>query len=130
MARGDLPDNVRSLVADCLSSITQLDLLLLLHGSPERSFGAAELSRSLRVPERFVTGQLVDLTAAGVVAAEDADPPSWRFAAGGARARDVRDLAEAVERRKRAVHSLILSGPSDDVQLFSDAFRLRKREKD
>ena len=126
----NLPPGVQAFVTECLSSITQLDLLLLLHASPDHAFSASELSRHLRIPERFVTGQLVDLSAAGVVAAVDGDEPAWRFAATGPRARDVDALAEAVGKRKRAVHNLILSGPSDDVQLFSDAFRVRKREKD
>ena len=123
MARGDLPHNVTVLVADCLSSITQLDLLLHLHATPDRTFGAEDLGRRMRLPARMVTGQLVDLAAAGLVTA---DEQGWRFHAAGPRAGDVDDLAEAAARRRRAVQDLILAGPSDDVQLFSDAFRLRR----
>jgi hypothetical protein len=130
VARGDIPDNVQALVADCLSSITQLDLLLLLHSSPDRAFAPDEVGRDLHIPDRFVRGQLVELAAAGVVTASEDEPLTFRFDRQGPRARDVDALADAVARRKRAVHNLILAGPSDDVQLFSDAFRLRKKEKD
>lgn len=123
-----IPDNVQTLVRECLSSIAELDLLLLLHASPQRTFTPTELSRQLRVTERFATGRLVDLSASGLVV-EEGDG-AYRYAFDGPRARDVDDLVAAVDRRKRAVHNLILSGPSDDVQLFSDAFLLRKKEKD
>lgn len=129
MAPGDrIPRDVSVFVREHLQSITQLDLLLLLHAAPGRRWTAAEVGRQLRVPERFVTGQLVDFSRTGVVEADDADPPGFRFDAGGPHAGVVEALADAVRRRKRAVHDLILSEPSSDVQLFSDAFRLRRKD--
>ena len=127
MARGGkIPKDVRAFVTQHLHAISQLDLLLLLHGQPGRAFTAADVSGTLRIPERFAAGQLLDLTAAGVLAADAADPPAWRFDPEAPRARVVDELAECVRQRKRAVHDLILTGPSDDVQVFSDAFKLRR----
>jgi hypothetical protein len=127
MAPGErIPREVSVFLREHLHSTTQLELLLLLHGRPGQPFTAADASRALRVPERFVTGQLLDFARSDVLAMDDQDPPTWRFETGGPHAHVVGALAECVRKRKRAVHDLILSAPSSDVQLFSDAFRLRR----
>jgi hypothetical protein len=123
---GGIPREVRSFVADHIHSITQLELLLLLHGDRDQAYTAADASRALRAPERLMGGQLADFYAAGVLTADESVPPAYRFAASGRHARSVDALAESVRQRKRAVHDLILRGPSSDVQVFSDAFRLRR----
>ena len=123
-----IPRDVSLFLREHVRSITQLDLLLMLHAAPGRRFSAAEVSRELRVPERPVLGQLLDFSRAGVLVADDVDPPTWRFDPDGPHAAVVSSLAEIVSRRKRAVHDLILSEPNSDVQLFSDAFRLRRKD--
>ena len=117
---------MQTLVRECLHSITQLDLLLLLHGSPDRAFTAADAARELRVPERLCAGVLTDFYAARVLTAAEGDAPAYRVDRSGPQARVVDELAACVQQRKRAVHDLILRGPSSDVQVFSDAFRLRR----
>ena len=127
MAPGDrIPRDVSLFLREHLQSTIQLDLLLLLHDRPGQAFTAPEASRALRVPERFVTGQLLDFARSSVLAMDDQEPPSWRFEPSGPHAPVVGELAECVRKRKRAVQDLILSAPSSDVQLFSDAFRLRR----
>ena len=123
-----LPRDVSIFLREHLQSITQLDLLLLLHAARGRRFTAAEVSRELRIPERMAIGQMLDLTRSGVLVAHDSDPPCWRFDPAGPHAGVVASLADVVSKRKRAVHDLILSEPSSDVQLFSDAFRLRRKD--
>ena len=124
--RGGIPGRVRSFVAANVESIGQLELLMLLHGKPEHAFTAAEASRELRAPERHVRGQLVELTQARILVHDDRGEETWHFDRGGRHARAVDELAACMRQRPRAVHDLILSGPSSDVQVFSDAFRLRR----
>jgi hypothetical protein len=126
MARGAIPKEVRAFVAEHVHSITQLELLLQLHCDPARAWTAADASRELRAPERLLGGLLTDFYAAGVLTAAETDDPAYRFSTSGPHARVVDELATAVRQRKRAVHDLILRGPSSDVQVFSDAFRLRR----
>jgi hypothetical protein len=126
MARGAIPKEVRAFVAEHVHSITQLELLLQLHCDPARAWTAADASRELRAPERLLGGQLADFYAAGVLAADESEVPTYRFDRSGQHARAVDELAACVRQRKRAVHDLILRGPSSDVQVFSDAFRLRR----
>jgi hypothetical protein len=70
VARGGIPPAVRALIAEHVHSITQLDLLLLVYGAGHRALTAAEVCRRLRIPERLATGQLLDFTAAGLLAAD------------------------------------------------------------
>jgi hypothetical protein len=127
MARGGgIPREVRSFIRDHLHSITQLELLLLLHGDAGQSYTAADAGRALRAPERLMGAQLTDFYAAGVLSADEGEVPAYRFDPAGRHARVVGELATCVRQRKRSVHDLILMGPSSDVQTFSDAFRLRR----
>jgi hypothetical protein len=128
VARRRIPPAVRALIAEHVHSITQLDLLLLLHGAGGRAFTATEVCRELRIPERLAKGQLLDLTAAGLLAVDESEPTTFRFDREGRHAAVVTELGRCVAERKRAVHDLILAAPSDDVQTFSDAFRLRSED--
>jgi hypothetical protein len=128
MGRNDIPPDVTRFIGEHLRSITQLDVLLLLRESPDRWFSAQEVSRRLRAPERLVNAQLLDLLRADVLVFDAEQDPRWRFHATGPHAATVAALREAVRHRKRAVHDLILAGLDDDVQAFSDAFRLRRRD--
>jgi hypothetical protein len=132
MARGGrgIPREARAFVTEHVHSITQLELLLLLHDHPDQPWTAADASRALRAPERLLAGQLADFYAAGVLTAGPSDAPEYRFSTTGRHARAVDELAACVRQRKRAVHDLILRGPSSDVQVFSDAFRLRRDDDD
>jgi hypothetical protein len=122
-----IPREVRSFVTDHIHSITQLELLLLLHDDPQQAYTPADASRALRAPERLLGGQLADFYAAGVLTADEQTAPlAYRFSTAGRHTTAVDELAVCVRQRKRAVHDLILRGPSSDVQVFSDAFRLRK----
>jgi len=127
VARGGIPPAVRALIADHVHSITQLDLLLLLHAA-DRPLSPADVSRELRIPERLAEGQLLDFTAAGLATGDRASPSAFRFDRHGRHGTAVAELARCVTERKRAVHDLILAGPSDDVQVFSDAFRFRRED--
>ena len=126
MAREPIPREVRTLVTAHLHSISQLDVLLFLveHAGTEHT--AAGVAQALRAPERLVAGSLADFATAGLVALAGGEGPAYRFDPGAPRGADVETLAACVRHRRRAVHDLILGGPSTDVQTFSDAFRLRK----
>jgi hypothetical protein len=121
-----IPREVRSFVKSHIASITQLDVLMRLHADPQRTFTAEELSRELRIPERFLNAVLLDFTVSGVLEADEGPVYAWRFDPSGRHARVVDELATCLRKRKRSVHDLILSGLDRDVEVFSEAFRLRR----
>jgi predicted ArsR family transcriptional regulator len=126
----DIPDNVRALIASHISSVVQLELLLLLHAQPARERTAADISRELRIDAGWVTGQLRELTAAGLLVINENAGPTFRYWAARPEIHDaVEGLAKAYAERRVTVIALIFSKPADPIRSFTDAFRLR-REKE
>jgi hypothetical protein len=126
----DIPDNVRALIASHISSVVQLELLLLLHAQPTRERTAGDISRELRIDAGWVTGQLRELTAAGLLVSNEGPSPTFRYWASRPEIHDaVEGLAKAYAERRVTVIALIFSKPSDPIRSFTDAFRLR-REKE
>jgi hypothetical protein len=119
--------NARRFLAAHIHSVVQLDLLLLLHRDRALAWTASDAARELRAPEPWIAGQLADLCAAGVAAAGPEDPPAFRFAARDALGEVVLELADLHARRRTTLVRLIHAA-RDDVQSFSDAFRLRRDE--
>jgi hypothetical protein len=123
-----LPDEVRRFIATNIRSVAQLELLLMLRTGPDRWFTAEEISRSLYMAEEPTVVQLSELESGGVIVQDTA---------GGGRRyhyqpRDVElallidQLAELYRNRRLAVTNAIYAGPTERIQIFSDAFRLRK----
>jgi DNA-binding transcriptional ArsR family regulator len=123
MSGSDLPEPVRRLIVACIGSAADLEILLLLHRSPERSWGPRDVDSELRLGEASARAGLQSLTEAGLVKLED---EKYRFAPGRDQRRAVDELAEAYARRRVRVIEFLYSKPSDRITLFSDAFRLRR----
>jgi hypothetical protein len=123
----DIPDNVRALIAAHISSVVQLELLLLLHAEPTRERTPADISRELRIDAGWVAGQLRDLCAAGLLVCTEGPNPSFRYWAARPEFHDaVEGLAHAYAERRVTVIALIFSKPADPIRSFTDAFRLRR----
>ena len=122
---GGLPDDVRSLIAQHIGSVLELDVLLAMRTETGTS-PAAGVARELRLNEEATAEALEKFTAAGFLKREGT---GYRFeprTAGLSRA--VNSLAEAYARRRVTVIGFIYSGPSESVSAFADAFKLRKED--
>lgn len=123
-----LSDEVRRFIATNIHSVAQLELLLTLRAEPERWFTPEEVSRSLYMAEEPTVAQLAELESGGLLAKDAAE--------GGSRycyqpreqgsVRLVDQLAELYHNRRLAITNAIYAGPTERIQIFSDAFRLRK----
>ena len=107
-----------------------LEVLLCLRSHGDDPVTAGALSRELRIPEEAAAAHLEEFSHLRLARAEGAQPRSYRYAAARDIGRTVDELADAYARRKTSVISLIYSKPSDQVQSFADAFRIRRREDD
>jgi hypothetical protein len=121
---------VQAFVAEHIHSVTQLELLLLLHRDPRVAWTAGRAAAEMRYPSAWARDQLDRFAASGLVAAGDEDEPSFRYRPDGNHAVVVDELAELYSRRRTSLTSLIFSPASDEVQLLSDAFRIRRRKED
>ena len=124
MSGADLPEPVRRLIRDCIDSASELEILLLLHRTPDRSWRAADVDAELRTGEEIARTGLDSLTAAGLASA---DGDAYRFApSSDDRRRAVEELADAYAHRRVRVIEFLYKQPSERITLFSDAFKLRR----
>ena len=123
-----LPDEVRRFIATNIRSVAQLELLLTLRAEPDRWFTADEVSRSLYMAEEPTVAQLAELEAGGLLAKDAADGgPRYRYLPQNQESvRLVDQLADLYHNRRLAITNAIYAGPTERIQIFSDAFRLRK----
>jgi predicted ArsR family transcriptional regulator len=119
-----LPDDVSRFIDAHISSVEQLEGLLILKNEPDASRSAGDIAKRLYTSEDSVRDRLDDLHSQGLVGR---DRDGYSFAPRNQKLRDdIEKLAEFYAKRKVAVINQIFAGPSDDVQSFADAFRLRK----
>jgi hypothetical protein len=127
----DIPANVQALIAAHISSVVQLELLLLLHAQPDRDRTPTDISKELRVDAGWVAGQLRALCAAGLLVCTETPAPSFRYWPARPDLKDAVDgLAQAYAKRRVTVIGLIFSKPVDPIRSFTDAFRLRKDKEE
>jgi predicted ArsR family transcriptional regulator len=127
-----LAEDVRTLLAERIESISELETLLLLHRTEPIEWDARQLATELRIEVRAADHHLAALTARELLAYSEVDGEvRYRFApATEAIARAVSGLAAAYEKRRVAVVQAVYSRPTDTIRVFADAFRLRKGPDD
>lgn len=131
MATG-LSDAVQRFVAAHVSSIELLEVLLLLRQNEGREWRAAEVAREIGSSLMSIRDRLANLAARRFVAVREADDDTlYRYAADGDLRKVIDDLAKAYKERRLAVVDLIYARPQpSDIETFSDAFRIRKKDGD
>jgi hypothetical protein len=123
-----LPPQVRALIVDRISSVVQLEILLLLHAEPARSWTADDAATHFRIDPTWAEAQFTELAAQGLVRPlSGGSATTHQYAPKTADlARAVSDLSKAYNDMRVSVISLIYSKPTDTLKSFADAFRIRK----
>ena len=105
--RRAIPDDVETFIGHHISSVEQLDILLLLRQTAGRSWSAAEVARHLRRNPDSVARRLEQLWSSSLVASE---PRGYRYEpATDDLGRDVDELADVYARRRHTVITAIFS---------------------
>lgn len=123
MSADPLSSAVRNLITERIDSVGQLEIALLLHGTPDRVWTAAQVAAELRTSAASTQEQFVTLAQRDLAAAV---PGGYRYAARGALNDAMTELAAAYRSYPVTVVTLIYSGPNRAVRSFANAFRLRK----
>ena len=122
-----LPPAVRQLLSRHIRSVEQLEVLLLLHGQPSRSWTAREVYEVVRSSESSVTDRLTAFTKLGFLVEESGSPATFRYAPQDQNLRSaVDETAMAYRTWRLRVIEAIFAPEADPVQSFADAFKLRK----
>lgn len=103
-----------------------VELLLLLRKEPARSWTTGELVRQLRASGLVVSDALVALQRIDLVGNESTDDRFTYRPATDELAQIVDDLAATYASEPASIMRVIWSTPRTNIQIFADAFRLRK----
>lgn len=115
-------DEVRVFIQAHISSIEQLEVLLLLYREGDRSWTAVTVARELRLHVDSVATRLADLTARGLL---DTNADGYRFSRDASIGTVVSQLARAYSEARVSVINLIFAKPVDTLRSFADAFKFR-----
>jgi hypothetical protein len=125
----ELSAEVRQFIAEHVDAAEHLEILLLLHRTPDKQLTALEVSQAVYTVPASATMRLEGLVASGFASSTGgADPRYWFDPKREDLRRQVDVLAEAYKADRVAVIKLIFSKPPDPVQSFADAFKLRGRD--
>jgi len=124
MSPAELPEQVRRLIIEAIDTVTELEALLLLRGTPGRFWTSDAVSTRLYVRPAVAAQALGALTRRGFLGEGDEgftyQPSSTDLA------NDVTALAKAYSTNLIAVTQLIHAKPSSSLQDFARAFRIRR----
>ena len=119
-----LPEDVVNFIRSSIGSIWALEQLLLLHREPNRVWSVEELTRELRSSLGIVTGVLMQFERVALV---EQGEGCYRYRAATPELEaQVERLVSHYAQFPLAVMQTILLAPNHKIQLFEDAFRLKK----
>jgi hypothetical protein len=127
VSSSDIPIHVRDLLAKCIRSVSQLEVLLLLMRDSASEWTPERTAAELYIQPQPAAEHLAKLAVSGLVEKCGAGPDCYRYAPRSNDAdRAVRDLAEIYAVKRLRVINEIMSNPDDVIQSFADAFKIRK----
>ena len=131
MAQQTVPEAALRFVRRHIHSVSQLEVLLLLHRTAPQDWDAEGLSRELRIEPGWAAELLALLRRAALVEESPAGDGSHRFApASPELAKAVESLAASYADRRVTVVASLYSKPVGRIRVLADAFRIRKEESD
>jgi DNA-binding IclR family transcriptional regulator len=119
-----LPEPVAALIRAAITSIWALELLLLVKGRPDQAWTVEQLVRELRGSFPLITDLAITLHRAGLLMQEG---EAFRYRPANEALRSAADALERLSSEKpMAIRQAILAAPHDKVQVFADAFRIKR----
>jgi hypothetical protein len=121
-----IPSQVEIFVRDCIGSIAELELLLLLAEDPAQSWTVDAAARQLYVTPASVEAVFTQMTSKGLLSH---GAEGYRFTPRTPELDEtIKALKELYASRRLKVMEMIYAGPTEKYQSFADAFRLRKNQ--
>jgi hypothetical protein len=126
MAGETLPTSVQQFLSKYVRSLEQLEVLLLLRKSADRSWSSAEVYEVVRSSRSSVDERLESFVQLGFLAKEDGPPPTYRYAPRENLGIAVDETAGAYQKWRVRVIEAIFTPAVDPAQRFADAFKMRQ----
>lgn len=125
----EISREVDQFIRNHISSVEQLEVLLLLMQNSQQEWSAAQVAQNLYRQPQSVATHLDSLQRAGLLTKGVEKEARYRYAPSSTAVDStVRALERAYRERKDTVIRLIFSRPPDALRSFSDAFRFRKND--
>jgi hypothetical protein len=124
-----IPEDVRRFLLQCIDSVEQLEVLLHLYRTPEQSWSSDAIALALYSNPASIARRLAGLYTHDLLALTSSSGYRYQPKTAELEA-TVSQLAETYRQRRVAVISIIASKPMENVRAFSEAFRLRKKDKE
>ncbi len=121
-----VPKAARDLIAQHIHSVAQLELLIYMHGRGGAPVTAEEAGRDQKIGTEMATSLLADLVARGFAREVDG---AFSYQPPDDTAAQVAEVAEAYTKYRVTIINLIFSRPSEGIQGFADAFRVRRDDE-
>jgi hypothetical protein len=126
-SNGHLPPHVERLLIDHISSVAELEALMLLRRRAPEELGAEAVGRELRIDPVWAGAALHELARCGLLDEQARSAPVYRFAPRTpALDEAVAALVQIYAERPVQVMNLIFEKPNPNVIGFAESFRLRK----
>jgi hypothetical protein len=114
-------------IAEDIQSLEQVEILLLLSGSPDRWWSGRAVYEVVKSNPGSVDARLEELAERGIVQRQKQVETEYRFSPPDEKIwKVVNELRDAYKERPVKVVQAIYSKPPDAVQEFARAFRVRK----
>jgi len=125
-SRNEVPAHVLRFLEESIDTVPQLETLLMMSESPDRSWLIGDVASRNYITEQRATDTLNALHRRGLVSSEES-PLRFRFspATDDIRAA-IADLARCYQRNLSRITTLIHAKPSASVKEFARAFDLKK----
>jgi hypothetical protein len=125
----EIPRSAVQFVTEHITSLDQLELLLLLLHSPDKWWDASSAAREIGVDTNSARRGLERFASQNLLAIAVTADVRYRFQPGDARLREAAEAFNAAYRTNRlAILQLVTGRSARSVRDFADAFRIRHRD--
>jgi len=118
---------VKDFLRQRLTSVDQIDIVLLLMQDPARAWTAPEVAAAVGTPQESAAMRLFLLASSGLISFEAAGIPRYRYVGSEPETHALlTELAEVYGADRNAIAALVGGPPPDPLRSFADAFKLKK----
>lgn len=125
----ELSEELRNFIKQYITSLEQLEILLLLSKESDRSWTIEQVFKVTQSNPGSVAERLRSLAFFGFLTAEDSAASTFRFKPTSPPLSErTTELEKAWKMSRQKVIDAIFSQPRGQAQMFADSFKLKKKE--
>jgi predicted transcriptional regulator len=126
----ELTTQVKDFISRCVDSVEEMEVLFLLSNAKDKWWTSRAVYEDIKSSQASVVERLDGLVRKGVLIVKREGEPVYKYQPQNADlAASVEALASAYTERRLKVLEFLFSKPMAPLRVFSDAFRIRKDDK-